>query len=198
MKRNQEEPIIYTGQSMHPMFKDGDEMYVRPYNGARIYRGDVVVFSWPNNSRKVVHRVVRVGQNSIITRGDNNRDIDTQSSEFSRVLGRVEYAKRNGSIYRVRGGLFGMAYVFPWRIVRWLDRWASFFLHYPYRFLANTRMLSRMPYIRSKIKVVSFKRGSSEELQLLFGARVVGRKLSTMSQWWIKRPFRLLVDEDFF
>lgn len=196
IKYNREEPIFYTGQSMHPTFKEGDEMYIKPYNGARICRGDVVVFSSPDDSHKVVHRVISVGQNTIITQGDNNRDIDMQAFEFSWVLGRVEYAKRNGRIFRVRGGFIGMIYALPWRLVRWLDRWVSFSLHRPYLFLANTRILSRIPYIRSKIKVVSFKRGSSEELQLLFGTRVVGRKFSAMSQWRIKRPFRLLVDEE--
>jgi hypothetical protein len=46
-----------------------------------------------------------------------------------------------------------------------------------------------------KTKVISFDRAEGLELQLLMGRRVIGRWLPGMTQWLIRRPFRLFVDE---
>jgi hypothetical protein len=46
-----------------------------------------------------------------------------------------------------------------------------------------------------KTKVISFDRAEGTELQLLLGRRVIGRWLPGMTQWLIRRPFRLFVDE---
>jgi signal peptidase I len=190
------EDIIYIGPSMNPTFRDGDLLRLTPCPVERIRCGDVIVFLSPQECQKITHRIISICQDSIHTQGDNNSKVDREILKLEDILGRVDYVKRGERMYRVLGGARGLMYVFFLYLLRPVRYWAFAFLHYPYQFLVNLNMLSRIPYFRSKIRIVSFKRASGEEWQLLFGSRIIGRLLPGKNEWQIKRPFRLFLDRN--
>ena len=72
------------GHSMYPMLRDGDTLVVR--HGREIARGDVVVCL--RGDETVVHRVIRIARNRVLTKGDNVPGFDPPG-EVSEVVGRA-------------------------------------------------------------------------------------------------------------
>lgn len=66
---------IVKGNSMYPLLREGDIVFIARVNPRDVFVGDVIVFSTPGG-RLVVHRVVEVvefnGRRYFVTQGDNN------------------------------------------------------------------------------------------------------------------------------
>jgi hypothetical protein len=188
--------IVYIGNSMYPTFKSRDIIHYVPYEGRKIRRGDVIVFSFPGKDTKIIHRVVSVDGNGIRTRGDNNSTADNSILSPDQVFGRAISVKRRGRQWRVCGGPMG-----PWLAVVGMlldraDKTASPLLRPAYRRLARKGPQRRWLRRLLKTRVVSFVRPGGTELQLLLGNRVIGSWGPGREGWIIRRPFRLLVDEE--
>ena len=76
------------GDSMVPSFNDGEQVRIVPAGPDGLQPGDVVAYVDAGH-QIITHRVVRVGGDTLITRGDN-RDHDDPPVPFERVLGKVE------------------------------------------------------------------------------------------------------------
>ena len=89
------------GHSMHPIIRCDDYLLVEPMvePASRIERGDVVLMLAERGL--TAHRVVRVDDQNVITRGDNAPDFDPPIDR-ARILGRVTHAERDGRMRRVR------------------------------------------------------------------------------------------------
>ena len=72
------------GHSMYPLLRDGDTLVVR--HGREIARGDVVVCL--RGDETVVHRVIRIARNRVLTKGDNVPGFDPPGDP-SEVVGRA-------------------------------------------------------------------------------------------------------------
>ena len=187
--------ITYVGPSMTPTLKAGDRLHVIPYDGDKIRRGDVIVFIPPEDDRTIVHRVIFVDPQGIRTRGDNNRLIDSWVISSDQILGRVVYKQRRNSWRRVYGGTTGRLYAVLIRSVHGFDSRLSYLLHPIYHWLARIDILRRLLQKLMITKIIVLNQDQGNELQLLIGQRIIGRRLSGASQWQIQRPFRLFVDE---
>jgi signal peptidase I len=188
------------GPSMRPTLRAGDALWVVPYDGNRIRRGDVIVFCPPPGAEPevgphVVHRVVSTEAPGIRTRGDNNRGPDPWVLRVDDVLGRVAAVRKGSKWVRVQGGLWGTAWARTLAVLRGLDRGASRVLHPAYRWLARAGVLCAWLPQRLRPQVLSFERPGGVERLLLLGGRVIGRRPPAADQWQIRRPFRLFVDE---
>jgi len=87
------------GDSMHPIIRCDDCLLVEPADRTRIRRGDVVLTLADRGL--TAHRVIALTDGTLITRGDNLRENDLPV-DFSRVLGRVTHAERDGRTRRIR------------------------------------------------------------------------------------------------
>ena len=195
IKPIKQELINYKGPSMNPILRDGDSLQIIRYDVQKIRRGDVVVFIPPGGDSRIVHRVVSVDSKGIRTRGDNNNQVDSWVLSPEQILGRVFSIQRTGRRRRVFGGTIGRTFAGALRAIHWLDRSLCFLLRPAYRWLIGTGVFRRWVSGGMKIRVLSFKRREGTELQLLWGRHVIGRRLPGRSQWHIRRPFRLFVDE---
>ena len=72
------------GQSMEPTLRSGDLLLLRRDSNPAV--GDIIVFT-PSNSIRIVHRIVKVGD-EIVTKGDNNRAPDPVF-EKEKIVGKV-------------------------------------------------------------------------------------------------------------
>ncbi len=84
------------GHSMNPALNAGDKMIVKEIGNIKeIKVGDIIAYKtlniyFPLNAAGIVaHRVYRIIDNRIITKGDNNKKIDKQKIKFDDVIGIV-------------------------------------------------------------------------------------------------------------
>lgn len=187
--------IIYRGSSMNPLLKDRDIVQVCPYNGKKVRRGDVIVFFSTEEAKKIIHRIISFNMKGIKTRGDNNRDVDPWILKHDDIVGQVIYVQKGNRERRVFGGPTGILSAHIGRAINMIYSGISFLLKPIYSWLSQTDTLRKLMPFLVKTKIVTFKRPSGTELQLLMGRYVIGKLPSGKDQWQIWRPFHLFVNE---
>jgi len=188
--------LFYKGPSMNPLLTTPDVLHVRPYNGAEIRRGDVVVFPSPDGDCKVVHRVVSINGEEIRTKGDNNGHPDAWVLRREHIIGRVDWIERGDANIRIYSGATGRVQALVLKVVRLVESCACFLVRPVYNRLSKNRVLKRWFSDWTVRRVIAIARPEGEELQLLVGGRVIGRRPAGRHYWLIRRPFRLFVDDD--
>ena len=80
--------------SMSPLFKKGDAVFVRSIDTDTLQIGNVVTVEFKDGSGYFTHRINRIEpQNSLIyTKGDNNKSEDPQPSDYSQIIGRMWFS----------------------------------------------------------------------------------------------------------
>ena len=190
-----ESQMNYIGPSMNPTLKTGDGMIVVPYEDKKIRKGDVVVFRHPENDHHVVHRVVSLNSQKVKTKGDNNKLVDTWELISDDIIGRVVFVKRNNKNTVIRGGRKGNLLASAYSKIKWIDTTLSKIMSPVYYKLIGLGIFKKCLRFFPNVRFISFKKSLGEELHLLMGTRVVGRRLSGTQFWQIARPFRLFIDE---
>lgn len=185
----------YTGPSMNPTLREPELVEVVPYVDRIARPGDVVLFRSPDGGRPVVHRVTRITEDGIHTRGDNNSFEDVYTLQPSHIRGRVIAAWRGGRCRPIPGGWVGRMHRRVGRGRAMLDRCLSPLLRPVYRTLARCGVVRALIPARPKPRVVAFHTKRGLLTRVLIGARVVGRYDAVQQRWHIDPPFRLWVDE---
>jgi len=183
------------GPSMKPTLKPGDLLRVEPYGGARIKRGDIVVFHPPHEKQLVTHRLVSVRGDELKARGDNNSRPDPWFIPPESVIGRVSHVQRKSRFRRLASGAVGRMHGVLIGGVNGARR-QLFYLGRPaYRWLASRGVLRRLWPFGLPFKVMSVARAEGREFKLVLAGRVIGKLPPHEHRWWIQPPFRLLIDE---
>ena len=186
----------YVGPSMNPLLLGGDGLHIVPYKGRVVRRGDVIVFIPPGGETTIVHRVVSVDSRGIKTRGDNATKIDPWVLAPENILGCVVYIQRKNRRLRILGGSMGRITALFFRSLRLFNAAVSFLLHPVYQRMCRSTCIKKGLHGLLKPRVLSFSRPEGMELQLVIGHRLIGRCLPGTSQWEIRRPFRMFLDEE--
>ncbi len=187
--------LTYIGPSMLPTFKPGDLMDVIPYETSRMRVGDVVVFvpvGWEHN---IVHRVVSIAPEGIRTKGDNNNKVDSFVLSAGDIIGRVVSIRRGNRQSSIRGGARGRIAAQMLRARKRADLAISRACQPVYRRLARTGIFRKTLSRWIKTHVICFRRRDGIEMQLFMGRRIIGRCCPGRTDWHIRRPFRLFVNE---
>ena len=188
----------YNGPSMNPTFKAGDRLRVVPYASRNITVGDVIVFRQQGNEgneRTITHRVIAIEARGVVTRGDNNNQIDPWYLQPHEIMGFVSTARRGTNTMEVINGKTGIIYARLRWVIKHADRTISRPLHPLYHQIANAGILNRLLPSWARPRVVHFTKPSGQEAQLLMGKQVIGRRRPGAAQWQIRRPFRLFIDQ---
>ena len=74
------------GDSMHPVIRSGEYVKVMPCTVSKLRRGDVILAA--TGRGLTAHRIVRISERGIITRGDNSLRSDPMV-EPGNILGRI-------------------------------------------------------------------------------------------------------------
>ena len=179
------------GTSMNPTLCELDLLEIEPYGNQPVRVGDVIFFVPPDWNRPAIHRVVRANSEGIRTRGDNNTLMDSWVVCPEDVLGRVVRATRGRRRRPIYGGRLGWLWAVGVGAFKILVRGCSFFYH----LLAQVGFFRRFFSLRNRMRIISINQTTEKELQLLLGHWLVGR-CKPGDRWWIRRPFRLFVDEN--
>jgi len=191
-----ENRLNFSGVSMLPTLKPGDLLKLVRCKKREIHVGDVVAFQSPISQGLIVHRVVAFDYTGLRTKGDNNDRIDDWVLSPHNIFGRIVSAHRGGQTITILGGFRGRQYVRTIHTVRCLNKALMSALLSPlYHWLAKTGIFKKMFLCLLNTRIYCFKCGDQLELQILLGRRIIGRLFPGQKQWYIKRPFRLIVDE---
>jgi len=183
------------GPSMKPTLKPGDLLRVKPYQGAALKRGDIIVFHPPHENQLVTHRLVSVRGGELRVRGDNNSRTDPWLIPPESIVGRVSQVKRTARFRKLASGPVGSVYGVLIGGVNGARR-QLFYLGRPaYRWLASRGGLHRLWPFGLPFKVMAVRRDEGLEFKLVLAGRVIGKLPPHQHRWWIRPPFRLLIDE---
>lgn len=187
---------LYHGSSMSPTLKPADVLHVVPCASESLSVGDVVVFEPENGGTAVVHRVVVMEGQWVKTKGDANADPDPRPVAPGAILGRVLLADGPDGVRRIHGGIRGRMAASLVGVRTVAARAISRAFHRPYMLLAKSGIGLVLKPVLPRFRAVAFQRGKGIELRLFLGDIPIGLLPATRDRWLIRRPFRLLVDEN--
>jgi signal peptidase I len=180
---------------MAPLFKPGDLLCVRRSGISGICFGDVVVVHWRNETndpaKYVVHRVISVKHDHLITQGDNNLKADLCVVTVDNLIGLVTAFNRQNHIYTVRGGYLGLSYAriiyvrnYIWLIIKRLG-WRV------YRLIHQSGWIAKAwrPTI-SQIRVMT---DNGPLIKYFYGNRTVARWWPKIKKFVVNKPFDLVI-----
>lgn len=100
----QEKSFYYTGNSMRGVFKASDLIFTKAVPFLEFQVGDVVVFLASEDAKMpVVHRVIKLTENTMLTHGDNNANPDRPLSSSDTILLATHYIRDEKTIELTRG-----------------------------------------------------------------------------------------------
>jgi len=101
--------IRVAGDSMSPVLRTGDTIYVEPVMAERVSVGDILVYK--TEGTMVAHRLVRILRSNdkcmFLTKGDTFPHVDTPLREAD-LIGRVYAVEKLGMKFQIRKGIFSI------------------------------------------------------------------------------------------
>jgi len=184
-----------SGPSMNPTLKPGDGLEILTYgNRSEIRIGDVIVYPHPFGTVDVVHRIIKIRHDSVITRGDNNNRIDPYTVRFEDISGKVVAAKRKNRRVSIKSGNAGF-YIHKFMLFR------KYFLLYglvPFRFVSDLIAASGIFNIFHPVfnlKTIHINRDHEKQLILVSGSRPIGRQMPGSGEWQIRFPYKYFINK---
>lgn len=192
MKRISE--FNYNGPSMSPVLKPGDGIVVNKIAGLDTFKvGDIICFRPENFEYFIIHRIIKITKNGIITRGDNNseNDIYLIDESFEPIL--VTGIRRGNKTIKVYGGTLGylnqkkniifkkLRIIFKSSLKRILDQIAEYGIFYS------------MNIFKNRIKVLNYKMNYNEYDIMLLNKKQIGKRYKGQD-WNIRQPWRLFIN----
>lgn len=213
---------IYTGQSMAPLFRPGDGLRIVAVAFGQVRPGDVIVFypppnaltgsedtgstvpsrpdrttaPWPpsatEGSRRIVHRVVAVAPEGLVTRGDANLCPDEGFVIPDQLEGRVVALERDGHTRPVTGGRAGLLRAALARLRMRVTRTARRIASVPYGLLRASRIVRRIWHPSLRTLTVATPQGPC--MKTLHGHRTVARWWPATGRFECVKPYDLVIE----
>ena len=181
---------IYSGSSMHPQFKPGQLLYVRPAMHD-IAVGDVIVFTNQNKTTNTVHRVIRVDQHKIFTRGDNNSYDDPDPVHPEEVLGIVRWLNKDGSISPVQGGKKGLRQLHRQKRRNQISTLLIRLFSPLYQIIKKSRVIPKLWH--PNIKIIHIKTKNGVLLKYTYRNQTVAQWDSVSKRFTYQHPYDLII-----
>ncbi len=184
----------YQGMSMLGTFEPGDFLILNAPDRVRL--GDIVVFRAVDQASEavlVVHRVVKVIPQGLITQGDNTWRRDPFIVPFDSLKGTAVAFNRKGREFSVRGGVWGLvrAAFLHQRAYAWYRfRLAG---HDVYAWLRRTKIVRRFWYPALTYAKFNLPDGDPR-YKYIWRGRTVARWNPARNQFDCRKPFDLFID----
>lgn len=181
--------LLYLGPSMNPTLQNLDVVYLIPYQDHIPRKGDVIAIRGHDTASSIIHRIVAITPEGLITQGDNNQQRDEGITQPSEVLGYISCIQRGNRQIPIQSGYAGYL-VFVWsRICSTTRSWGKYILNYPYQYLVASQIFMRIASPFLVCRAVQYEGSSRSEIQLFLGPLYIGRRRKGMESWEIKPPF---------
>jgi len=189
--------FFYKGNSMKGVFILGDFLHIDIFKIDDLNPGDVIAFKDIRENSKndrIVHRIVKISNNALITMGDNNRNLDFHQVTPENLIGKVISYERDGKKYKVRGGLPG----FYQAKIKYFIRRSIFWFY---------KKLTNISFIRSFLRLllnnffVSIKKIKKIKVNSIEGSiikwslngKTIAKKGPDVNDFYIQKPFDLII-----
>jgi len=189
-------PIVVSGSSMLPTLRQPELLEVVPYGDEQPgpFIGDVICFFAPEKNYRVVHRVVSTSGDGVVTRGDNNPSNDPYTLTEQEIIGRVDFAWRNGERRKIPGRFQGAVTHRTLQARKKMLRLIAPGIRAARPVATVTRSLPRyFPHLMHQ-RVVLYTTRHRRILRLFFRRKSVGEFDARRGIWTIQYPYALFVD----
>lgn len=122
---DKESKLKLSGHSMTPVIKNGDWLVLK-HNSNDIKVGSIIAYR--REQKIIVHRVIKIQTQSVITKGDFNYHID-EPIDIKSVIGKVIAVKNSKRLYRLDTKL--------WYVIGYIIARNSFLFTHIYRIIRN-------------------------------------------------------------
>ena len=185
------------GPSMYPTLKSGDGLVLYTYTSFdEVKIGDIIIYPHTEKPFDVVHRIIKIEPDGVITRGDNNNKIDPYLVKYEDIIGKVLSAKREFRSIQMLSGKRG--YYFHRLLI--IKKFTLPYITRPMSFVSNqlTKFkIFNFCHSLFNIEVVHVSRGDNHTYILRHNNKPIGSKsLETDNQWKIKFPYKLFINKD--
>ena len=188
--------VVTSGSSMLPTLRQPDLLEIAPYGsdqpGPSI--GDVICFFSPEKKYRVIHRVISISGNGIITRGDNNPTADEGLLSREEIIGKVVFAWRGGMRRTIAGGLWGLLIHRTLRARKMMLRLFAPAVRTARPLVKITRDLASCFPALTRQRVVLYATRHRRILRLFIWGKNVGEFDERRKIWTIHFPYTILVD----
>ncbi len=208
---------IYTGRSMSPLFRPGDVLHVKAKAFDQIRPGDVIVFgqarptddagrevslpsspprsNWPLavavDDHRIVHRVIALRPEGLVTRGDANPLPDEELVTPDRLEGLVIGLERGGRHLTVYGGHRSLAGAVIARIARPAWRRMRRIASLPYALIRSTGLAKCV--WKPRLRTLSISTPQGPLVKTLCGDRTIARWWPNSGRFECRKPYDLVV-----
>ena len=180
---------------MNATLKPGDGLETYTYRDrAEIRVGDVIVYPHPFGTVDVVHRIIEIRRDGVITRGDNNNKIDPYTVGFDNIIGKVIAAKRKNRRIPVKGGKTGF-YIHKLMLLR------KYSMQYGFRPLGVVSNIIAASGIFNvfhpvfNLRIIHINGDHQRQLILVTGNRAIGKLLEESGEWQIRFPYKYFINK---
>ena len=182
---------------MFPTLKEPDALEIHPYGKTTPCVGDVVVCIPPDHTDYIVHRISRITQHGIMTRGDNAQVDDDWVLTLNEIEGRVTAAWRGHRRRTMHGGMTGGIQFHISRLRVKIVRRLSRFLKPLYHQVSKSGVIFGVLPRQLRPRIIRFNQQGTVALRLMWRNKVIGRYHGESGTWQIKFPFLLLVGPEY-
>lgn len=183
------------GPSMFPTLRSGDSYVLKKYDSIlNLKAGDVIVYAHPYEAMDVVHRIIKIKGEKIITRGDNNNKVDEYIISYKNVKGYVETVYRNDKQIRLARGKLGLIRHKLMLIRKYLRPVVA----KPIISLTDKIAFSRILFFMHgffDVKVIIIERGNDIHEILKYKNKAIGKR-KNKEPWKIRFPYKMFIDTD--
>jgi len=185
---------FYRGRSMGGTFRLGDRLIIRPVLWNEIKPGDVILFQNTNHgdqTDEVVHRVVKVRGDGLITRGDNNQACDPEPIRLDQVIGKVESIEKGKRNLKVAGGAKGLYLArIRWELSQFYRLWRKLFER-PYHLLYLSGIVPKI--WKPEIDQIYLQTEHGPLIKYLYKQQSVGIWDQSHQRFECRKPFDLVI-----
>jgi len=173
---------------MKGTFKPGDKLTIEKIPINQVRKGDAIIFRIAKKDEDdfVVHRVVDLTPNGLVTRGDNSRKQDTELVAEENIYGRVIAYDRKGNICRTWNGRLGMMRAGALHGRLQFTQILMFFLRKPYLMIRESGIAAKL--WRPEIEIIRFKTSNGPLIKYVHKDITVAIYWTDKNRWWCRRP----------
>ena len=189
--------ITYRGTSMYPVLRESDILRIYKSPGYIPLKGDIILFEHPENRTNVVHRVNKIEDNRIYTKGDNSHEPDPWVLKQTDIRGVVVQIWRNKKTIQVMSkNNYPRGYADLYQ--QFLNLAWPLYLHLRplYKSSALQGIFHNLLPGKLKPRPFIFNSGNTVKLCLLINRKNVARYDNLQKRWFIRPPFRFVISQE--
>ena len=174
------------GTSMFPTLQYGDEVVTVENDFFTV--GDIVGYKIENNS--IMHRIKKIENNQIYTKGDNNLIVDPYSITKQDIIGKLTQIRRDNKLYDIKNGFPGYLIGTKCFIIKKIKLILSGLIKYIVSIKLITKILQKIVQIIS-INHLSLIKQSNNFFMIYLGKIYCGYYDYHKKEWVLRSRFKM-------